>query len=397
MSTRPRIALLIESSRAYGQGLLRGITAYIRDHRPWSIYQQERMMSDDAPAWLDGWRGDGVIARIESPALLRAIQRLHCPAVDLRGMHDIPGIPLIETDDQAVTRLAVAHLAERGFRHFAYCGYQGANFSARRLKYFLPLVRHAGFEPLVYEGTATSSPTGATVQIEGRALMYERPVADWVERLPKPVAIMACNDVRGQQMLSACRDRGVAVPDDVAVIGVDNDQIICELCDPPLSSVEPNTRQIGYDAAGLLDRMMAGQRASRAKTFIGPLGVVARASTDVLAIPDRLVAAALRYIRQHACDGIGVEEVLENVPLSRSTLERRFARYIGRAPKAEITRVQIERVKQLLRSTPFPLVQIADLTGYAHHESMCTIFKRETGKTPGEYRRETGKPTPESA
>ncbi len=387
MPRRPRVALLVESSRAYGQGLLRGIAAYVRTHRPWSIYQQERTMSDDAPAWLQGWQGDGVIARIESQSLIRAVRKLNIPTIDLRGMHTLPGIPLIETNDRIVTQLAVDHLLERGFHHFAYCGFQGANFSVRRMGYFVSFVRVAGFEPHIYEMAARPGAVGVTNRVESMGLMYERAVADWIESLPKPVAIMACNDVRGQQVLNACRDRGIAVPDDASVIGVDHDELICELCDPPLSSVEPNTQKIGYEAAAMLERMMTGETAQPRKTFIEPLGIVARMSTDVLATRDRQVAAALRFIRENACNGIGVEDVLEHVHISRSTLERRLIKIVGRSPKAHITRVQIDRVKQLLHSTDFNLVKIARLTGYPHHETMCSIFKRETGFTPGEYRR----------
>ena len=379
MESRPRVALLVESSRAYGRGLLRGIAAYIRNHRPWSIYHQERGMSEGPPPWLKGWKGDGIIARIEHPLLVRALLRTHIPVVDLRGMHDLPGIPLIETDDRAVTRQAVSHLVERGFERLAFCGYQGANFSVRRLRYFRELIDERKLQSWFYEASIVAKQV--TAEIEGRGMMYERKLAEWVRSLPKPIAVLACNDVRGQQLINACRDLGIAVPDDVAVIGVDNDALICDLSDPPLTSVEPDTERIGYESAALLDKLMAGGAAAAAvrrgndqpKMFIEPVGVVGRQSTDVVAVADRQLAAAVRYIRHFACDGINVEAVTKHAGLSRSTLERRFDDMLRTTPKAEIMRVRIDRAKQLLRDTAFSLSKIADLSGFFHPESLCAV------------------------
>lgn len=386
MARRRRVALLIESSRGYGRGLLRGIATYIRNHGRWTVFHQERTMSDDAPPWLRSWRGDGVIARIESRSLIAALRRLRVPVVDLRGMHDLPGIPLIETNDRRVTELAVEHLLDRGFHHFAFCGYGSANFSRRRLGYFVPLVRRAGRTPHVYEAPASERDTAAA---EGRGLAYERRLARWIRSLPKPVAVMACNDVRGQQVINACRDLHLGVPEDVAVVGVDNDPLVCDLCDPPLSSVEPDTERIGAEAAALLDRLMDGRAAPPRKTFVDPVGLVARPSTDVSAIPDRQVASAVRFIRQHACEGIGVEDVLDPLAFSRSTLERRFAALLGRTPREEIVRVKLRHARQLLRETDFPLAEIARISGFRHAETLCAVFRRETGSTPGAYRRST--------
>jgi LacI family transcriptional regulator len=385
MARRKRVALLVESSRAYGRGLLEGIAAYVRDQGNWSVYHQERGISDDAPAWFDRWQGDGVIARIENRSLIRALQRRGLPTVDLRGMHDIEGIPLIETDDRRVVELAFEHLRSRGCEHFAFCGLEGANFSQRRMRYFLPLVEAAGCMPHFYEGTVRRA-NEVTAQIEGASMVYESALERWIRSLPRPIGMMACNDARGQQVINACRELQVAIPDDVALISVDNDTLICELCDPPLSSVEPDTRRIGYTGAELLDAMMDGKSMVQQKIFVPPTGVVVRRSTEGLAIADREVANAVRFIREHACDGVGVDDVLAKVRMSRSTLERRFTRLVGRAPKQEIARVQIERVKQLLRNTDFTLQRIADLAGYTHVETLCVQFKQKVGVTPGAYR-----------
>ena len=209
----------------------------------------------------------------------------------------------------------------------------------------------------------------------------------WVKSLPKPAGVMASNDWRGQRVLNACRGAGISVPEEVAVVGVDNDELVCNLCDPPLSSVIPNTAQIGYEAAARLDELMAGREPPQRQWLIEPLGVAARQSSDILAIDDPDIAAAVRYIREAACRGVEVPQILERVAISRSHLERGFHKFLGRTPQQEIRLVQTKRVKELLADTDLPLAQISQLAGYKHPEYMSYAFKRETSQTPGEYRR----------
>lgn len=381
----PQVALLIESSRAYGRGLLHGIAHYARLHGRWSIYHYERSLNDPAPDWLANWRGQGIIARLENPQLIRAIRKLNRPTVDLRGLHNLPGIPLVETNDDAVMQLALNHLTERGFTRFAYCGFAGANYSDRRLGFLRNAVAKTHGSLDVYESDEAARP-GDTVATESRGILYEGAIARWLSRLPKPIGVIACNDVRGQQVLNAAREHNISVPEDLAVIGVDNDEVLCELSDPPLSSVEPNTYRIGYEAATILDRMMKGQMPQERTTFIEPAGVITRSSTDVLAMADREVATAVRFIRQHATDHITVEDVLDQIPLSRSTLERRFCKIIGRSPKAEILRIRLDRAKQLLAETDYSLLAIAQMTGFTHAEYLSVVFKQKFKQTPGQFR-----------
>ena len=386
MTTRPRVALLVESSRAYGRGLLHGIAEYVRLHGPWSIYLAERGLGEAPPAWLKGWAGDGIIARIENRRIANAVRELAVPTVDLRGLLTDLGVPLITTDDRAVADLAIEHLLERGFRHFAFCGFPGADYSDAHSGCFAGSVEEAGFACHVFRPTRPSPATGTEAR-EQWGWTTEGEVSGWIQGLPRPVGVMACNDIRGQQVLTACRALGVAVPDEVAVLGVDNDEVLCDLADPPLSSIIPDTRRIGYEAASCLDRMMRGEPSPGPATAIPPLGVVTRRSTDVLAVNDRALSLAARFIREHACDGITVEDVLAGIPLSRSVFERRFLKVFGRTPKAEIVRTQLHRVMQLLAETDLPLKQIADKAGFEHPEYMSTAFKKRTGLTPGQYRR----------
>jgi LacI family transcriptional regulator len=306
--------------------------------------------------------------------------------VDLRGLFTDLGVPYIATDDEAVARLAVGHFLERGFRHFAFCGFPGADYSDNRSAGFERLVGEAGFACHVYRPSRRPRPAGTEAR-EQRGWTTEGEVTGWTEALPKPVGLLACNDIRAQQVLTTCRAIGVAVPDEVAVLGVDNDEVLCDLADPPLSSVVPDTHRVGYEAASLLERMMAGEPAPEAVQAVSPLGVVTRRSTDVLAVEDRAISSAVRFIREHACEGITVDDVLAGLPLSRSVFERRFARIFGRTPKAEIMRTQLDRVKRLLAETDLPLKQIASRTGFRYPEYMSTAFKERTGQTPGQYRR----------
>ena len=206
--------------------------------------------------------------------------------------------------------------------------------------------RKLGCRARVYEGL----PPLHVAEISSIEEIQEREdaIAGWLRSLPKPVGLMAYNDRCAYQVIAACGSRGIAVPDEVAVIGVDNDEVLCELSDPPLSSVDPNAQRIGYETAALLHRLILGDPPQKSPVLVQPLGVIARESTDAIAIADSQTAAAVRYIRRYACDGLQIKELLRNVEISRSTLERRFARYLGRSPRAEITRVQLRRVKELL-------------------------------------------------
>jgi LacI family transcriptional regulator len=199
--------------------------------------------------------------------------------------------------------------------------------------------------------------------------------------------VLACNDDRGQQVLDACRRVNVLVPDDVAVIGVDNDEILCNLSFPPLTSVNINTQNVGYEAAALLDRMMAGQPAPAEPLLLAPHGVVPRESTDVLATDDRELAAAIRFIREHACEGLRIKDLVRKISLSRRELERRLRKLLGRSPKEEILRVQIERAKQLLAMADLPTAVIAEKCGFSEAKYFSQVFRTRVGLSPGAYRK----------
>lgn len=369
---------MIETSNAYARGLLQGVVHYIREHRPWSFHLMEQGRGDDPPPWLAGWKGDGIIARIETPRIARAVVKTGLPAVDLSAARLVPALPWVETNDEEIARLAAEHLMERGFKRFAFCGDARFNWSQWREEHFAARLKAAGHACAVFQPEVAAGDVAAEA----------RELARWLKELPKPVGIMACYDIRGQQVLDACRGAGLAVPDEVAVIGVDNDTLLCELASPPLSSVIPNAHRAGYEAAALLDKLMEGKRVPATAHLIAPLGIAERQSTDVLAVDDRDVARAVQFIREHGCEGINVSDVLRVVPLSRRVLEQRFQRLLGCTPREEILHVRLARVKQLLGETDLPLYLVAERTGFEHVEYLSVVFKRETGRTPSAWRDE---------
>jgi LacI family transcriptional regulator len=388
---RKKVALLVESSRAYGRGVLAGIAAYARAHRNWSIYFHERNLSETIPKWLQSWEGDGIIARVENVQIINYLSQHPVPTVDVRCLHKLPDVPMVETNDVMVTRLAFEHLLERGFQRFGYCGFEGANYSRRRKNFLMQMVADAGLTL-----TTLDSPNPHiidTSRIEASGLLHQEELVDWLINVDKPIGIIACNDIRALQLLNAARECKIDVPDEVAVVGIDNDTIMCNLADPPLSSVEHDTRRIGFEASVLLDKMMRGYMPTEPRILIDPLRVVTRQSSDVLAIRDSEVAAAMKFIRERACDGISVDDVVATVPVSRSTLERRFIKGVGRSIKAEINKVRIRRIKELLINTDYKLGAIANKVGFAHAEYMSVLFRESVGVTPGQYRKEHGERT----
>ncbi|TWT49317.1 Xylose operon regulatory protein [Rubripirellula amarantea] len=380
MTKQKTVGLLIETSNAYARGLLSGIASYIHEHDLWSIYLIEQERGAAPPSWLKDWDGDGLIARIENDAIANVIKQLKMPIVDVSAARKMPKVPWVETNDTAIAQLAFEHFRERGFEHFAYCGESDFQWSMQRQLAFEQLVTEAGFTCSLF--TANTRPT--------RMLSLKRErlrMAKWLLSLPRPTGILACYDIKAQQVLDVCREYEIKVPMEIALLGVDNDELLCDLCTPPLSSVAPAAHQTGREAAAMLDVLMKGGVVKPLSKLLEPLGVVTRQSTDVLAIEDPEIASAVRYIRDHCCEGINVNDVLKTIPLSRRVFENRFLAIVGRTPHQEIIRRRIERVRRLLVETNLPLSQIADRCGFMNHEYMSVAFRRAMDIPPATYRR----------
>ncbi|HVJ66446.1 MAG TPA: XylR family transcriptional regulator [Caulifigura sp.] len=383
---RYRVALLVETSQIYGRELHEGIADFFEAHGDWSLFMDQRELGAEPPKWFTHRQWDGVISRITTPALARAIRKMKVAAVDLTDRAKSQGFPRIQSDHRAIGAMAADHLLDRSFRSFAFCGYSGEAWSDGRLSGFRERLQSRGFDCEVFE-SAWSGSVAPSWDAD------EQSIGKWLKGLSRPVGLMACNDLRGQQVLESCRRLNVEVPREIAVIGVDNDRLICRLSDPPLSSVVPNARHVGYQAAALLDSLMKGGKAPAADQLIAPVRVVTRRSSDTLAVDDQDLEATLKFIQDHACRGITVADVLKSVPVSRSFLERRFREILGRTPHAQIRHVQLERAIELVTETELPLKQISLMCGISHVEYLSYLFKNHTGVAPGEYRRRHGEPT----
>ena len=361
--------------------MLKGIAQYERSHRPWAAFLDDEARAEVDPLWLRSKKWHGVISRHTTPAFVQTCQLLSIPLVDLNDTAPSPGAPKIRPDNTAIGHLGAEHFMERGYRQFGYSGFVDLSWSGERRDGFVEALSLAGHGCDVLD---VKYPGDVTPFWDARQITA---LSAWLKKLTRPTAVMACNDMRALQVVSAAKAAGLLVPEEVAVLGSNNDTIRCELSDPPLSSVATNSFHSGYQAAEQLAGMMAGDDVQIIDRRVEPMGVITRQSTDILAMGDKNVAAAVSYIREHACHGISVENVLKQAFASRSQLEKKFRRFIGRSPQAEIRRVQVAKIRQLLFETDFPLKKIAELAGFEHVEYMCVVFKRLTGDSPGSYRK----------
>lgn len=375
------VALLIETSSGYCRGLLEGIHKFAKRQNNWSIYLNEQERGADPPKWLSKWNGDGIIARVENDQIGLRLKRLKIPIVDLSAARHLPGIPWADTDDGAIAELGVEHFLDRGFRNLAFCGDPGFAWSNARRDRFRRLAADNSCTYFELQVTHRYDPQYQWNQVRNAT-------AAWLNKLPTPCAVMACNDYQGQLILDVCRSEGIAVPEQIVVLGVDDDRLLCELCSPPLSSIIPDTQRTGFEAAELLQRMMNNLPVDTACRLVTqPLGIRLRVSTDTIAIADSEIAEALSYIRRHALNGIGVSDILKQTSISRRSLEHRFLKSVGHTPHQEIARIRMIRVKELLRETDDSIAQIASQVGFEYPEYMTAAFKKSEGITPSEYRR----------
>ncbi|HXQ80620.1 MAG TPA: XylR family transcriptional regulator [Opitutaceae bacterium] len=377
---KPQVLLIFRTRFEESMAMLKGIAHFERTHHFWTAFHDDEARSESDPRWLASKHWDGVISRHTTPLLVRACAERGIPLVDLNDVEPYAGVPKIRPDNVGVGHLGAEHFIERGFQNFGFSGFSNASWSRERRDGFVEAVRLAGHTTSAFD---VSYPGGLTPFWDDDQISK---LAGWMKPLPKPIAIMACNDMRALQVIGAAHASGILVPEEVAILGANNDTIRCDLADPALSSVAPNAFQSGFRAANMLRDMLAGRRPQELDQRVEPIGVVTRHSTDVLAVEDRNVVSALSFIREEACHGISVDQVLQHAHASRSQLERKFRQHIGRSPQAEIRRVQLKKIRQLLLETDFPLKRIAELTGFEHMEYMCVLFKRLTGESPGTFR-----------
>ena len=377
----PRVALIIETSLGSGRDILRGVARYVREHEPWALYHEPHGLEESVPRWLRRWNGDGIIARIQTRRIAQELAASGVPVVDVLGVVPDLAFPLVHVDNAAIAAMAAEHMLERGFRRFGFFGIEGENWSEQRYAAFRTTVASVESNVPIYRLPRDS---------KGRR-SWERAanhIARWIAALPKPAGVLVCSDQRGSQFLEACRRAGVSVPDELAVVSVDNDEPLCEVCLPPLSSIEPGHLHVGYQAAALLDVLLRGEPPPSKTLLLQPLGAVTRLSSDVLAVPDPAIGVALRLIRDQAVGGVRIDDIARQVGLSRSVLQRRFRALLHRSIHQEILSVRIKHARELLAKTDLSLTAVAERAGFKHQEYLGAVFRARIGKTPAQVRQE---------
>lgn len=381
-----KVAILIESSRSYGRGLLRGVARYNSERSGWSVYFRPRGQDSRLPEWLQCWEGDGILARLSDRRLADQVLAAGVPVVDLSGIYSSElQLPFVGVDNATVAAMAADYLLSRGFRRFVVANWNRGFHPHLDERCDLFAARIAG-ESCQCEAVELGLPGDDGDSWEGRLGRLVETVRSW----ELPTAVFTTQDDVAVQVLDACRRSGCRVPEDVAVLGVDNDEFLCALSTPPLSSIAVNSPQVGYHAAKLLDQLMVGVAVPAPGAVVAATGVITRQSTDVVAIDDPDLAAALSFIRERACLPIQVDDVVAQVPYSRSLLERRMKAAIGRSPKAEIMRVRINRARELLLDSSLSLAEVAKSAGFADAKHLNQVIRKACGCTPGTLRERGG-------
>ena len=377
----PRVALLVETTRTYTRELLAGVRRYLAEHGPWSTYLELRALDSSPPPWLRHWDGDGILTRTFTPEMGKLIEATGLPAVELRTVNFGGDRPYVGMDNHLIGKLVAEHFHERGYRQFAAYSLHTEQFFIERVQNFVTTVEAFGGKCALLPEVKSDS-----------AVDWEKSqtrLVAWLKELPKPVGIFAANDQLGVRLLEACQRAGIAVPEEVAVVGAENEETLCTFATPPLTSVTYDGETVGYTAAGMLDALMRGKKLRRRSVLVAPRGIVVRRSSDEYVINDPLVAHAARLIREGAATGLNVETLCRRMNASRSTLDRRMRAELKRSPKEEILRVRFREVERLLRETDLTIDTIAAQTGFAHSHYLQAAFKQIYGQTPGTYRRAT--------
>jgi LacI family transcriptional regulator len=359
---------------------MRGIRVYAADKPNW-------ILRDGPPrlqlvSHVRDWKPHGIIAGLVLRRVAQGLIRMRTPLIDTA--YTLPGlkVPTLDVDHAAVGRLAAEYFLERRFRHFGFIGSASIVYSRVQESAFRQRVAEAGY-------AVSCCHTEYLADLATPALWRKsaRQTHRWLRQLAKPAAVLCCEDPPARYLADVCGQIGLRVPEDIALLGVGNDDLECSLTQPALSSVAVPSQRIGYEAAALLDRLMSGESPPQEPLLLPPLHVVTRHSTDIMAIEDETVRAALQFIRQHACDDISVAKLAHDIAVARRLLERRFRSILGRSVLEEICRVRVERAKELLTETHLPITAVAAQSGFRNVCRLDVVFARLTGSSPTAYRR----------
>jgi LacI family transcriptional regulator len=373
------IGVIVDGSSNYGRDILRGVTRYANLQRTWMMHKDLIRLIETGSQWpkLDGVILGGVHQTV--------IDRGHaiCRHMVVCSGNGDPKIgPVVALDDAKIGRLAAEHLIDCRLSRFAFYGADTGGTSQRRLDGFRQTLKERGYDCI-------ESPVSRPAREEVLSRSHHPRLVSWIAELPKPIGILAIDDTAASDLADACVEADIAVPEHVAILGVNNDQLLCEAAWPPLSSVEADYTRVGFAAAKILDQLLAQQDVGARDRFVllPPIGVVQRQSTNILAVDDPNLANALRFIREHACDPCSVSDVLRAVPVGRRWLERQFAAQFGRSPHDEIAHARIETAKRLLLQSDLRIQDIAFRSGFADIKSFYQSFGKVVGTAPAAFRR----------
>ncbi len=378
-----RITLLFNANKVYDRQVIQGIGEYLQASQcDWDIFLEEDFLC--RIQHVREWMGDGIIADFDDPAIAAALADLHVPVIGVGGSYmddtDYPEVPYVATDNYALVQMAYQHLKSKGLEHFAFYGLpenSWKRWAHERERAFVHVLASDGYQGAVYRGQETNPETW---QYDMNRL------ADWLQQLPAPVGIIAVTDARARHILQVCEHLNILVPDRLAVVGIDNEDLTRYLTQVPLSSVGQGCRAMGYQAAKLLHGALRGRHPGRVRKLIAPTAVFERQSTDFKALKDPYVIQAMHYIRLNACKGIKVEQVLDYVGVSRSNLEKRFRDERGQSVHNEIHFAKLHQAQHLLAATDLPIAEIAGLCGYPSIHYLYSVFRKHLESTPRDYR-----------
>ncbi len=385
MNEPQRVALLIDTATSWGAGLIEGIADYAKKHERKWLFSLEPRGKYDPMLLPERWNGDGVIARITHAALAEQLISRRIPAVNVSWFGFGENlIPRCTCDEVAAAEMAARYFIDNGYRQFAYCG------STLRPSYHDRL-GDAFVEALKKSGSPCMRFTPDKERfskLDSEEQLNE--LSDWLVKLPTPSALLAFDDLQARQVTEACAQAGVSVPGHLAVMGGEHDELSSRISSPPLSGVDQGPVEVGQKAAAMLDRLMSGEPLGDSKVLLPPRRIITRQSTDQVAVPDELLADAIRYIRQHHGSELRISDILRVIPMSRRALEIGFRRYLGRTPREEIRRIRVEKAIALLCDTELPIAKIATISGFDRPELLTRAFRRELRSTPSAFRKNLG-------
>ncbi|NLE36611.1 MAG: substrate-binding domain-containing protein [Pirellulaceae bacterium] len=388
MQTGKNVAIAFPLAVPHLALFMRGVTDYARANASWTFTVSPTIVGPFPETLamplrcLRDWPGDGVIGVITNDQDAEDAANLRIPVVNLAAATRVSRQPRVTVDHRAIGQMAAEHLLDCGLRRFVYLGIKDVWYSELRRDGFAERIAEAGGLLQVYETPLRNNPNSSW-----QSGLEE--IRHCLENIFPPVGIFAVHDYRARLLVDECFRMGFAVPNDVAILGVDNDEIVCEFCQPSLSSVSRNGYQVGYEAAALLDRLMDGQKPPNHDLWIPPDGVVKRESTDLIAVHDPHVATAVRFIQDHIEEPFGVEKLLQLLPVSRRRFENLFKEYLGRTPYEYLCHVRVKRAKEILAGTEhLGIGEVARRSGFPNSQRFRLVFTRLVGKTPTAYRRD---------